>query len=213
MFFLLFKRKTKEKTLWVIFFYVVFCGLNELFGFYLHRQNIDSSADFAVFTVIEFISFCVFYYFAVPSRRTKIVMVASGIFLSLFALLDYFVIDTEHSFDSRTSGMESILIILMCIYYLGLQLGSNKPLFNYSTSNFWVIITFLIYLAGIFFVYIMAGNMTHDKKFIMQYIVINSSFNVLKNILLSAAMLMKQTPQENKKSRINQEWDGPLSFK
>jgi hypothetical protein len=212
MFFLLFKRKTKEKTLWVIFFYVVFCGLNELFGLYLYRHHIDASADFAVFTVIEFIAFCVFYYFAIPSLRTKITMLALGIFLSLFALLDYFVIDTVHSFDSRTSGFESILIILMCIYYLGLQLKGNKSLFEYSTSNFWVIITFLIYLAGIFFVYIMAGNMTHDKKFVMQYIVINSSFNVLKNILLSVAMLMKPAPKENK-SRINQEWDGPLSFK
>jgi hypothetical protein len=96
-----------------------------------------------------------------------------------------------NSFDSITVGVESILIILMCIYYLIVQIKGANNLFVYSTSNFWIVITFLIYLSGTFFLYIMAENMINDRAFQSQYDIINSAFNVLKNVLLSIAMLMK----------------------
>lgn len=82
----------------------------------------------------------------------------------------------------------------MCIYYLIVQLKGLNNLSVYSTSNFWVIITFLIYTSGTFFLYIMAANMIQDKHFRVQYIIINSAFNLLKNILLAIGMLMKPSP-------------------
>jgi len=102
-----------------------------------------------------------------------------------------------NSFDSIAVGVEDILIILMCIYYLVIQIKGATDLFVYSTSNFWIIITFLIYLSGTFFLYIMAENMINNMKYRIQYTVINSVFYVLKNILLSVAMLMKPTPIKN----------------
>ena len=49
-----------------------------------------------------------------------------------------------------------------------------------------------MYVAGTFFLYVLAENMVQDKLFRKEYILINFSFNVLKNILLSIAMLMKE---------------------
>jgi hypothetical protein len=117
-----------------------------------------------------------------------------------------------NGFDSIASGVECIFIILLCIYYLIIQLKGINNLFVYSTSNFWIIITFLIYLSGTFFLYIMAENMIMTKGFLAQYIVINSVFNILKNILLSIAMLMKPTPTEKNKQK-NEDWDDFLSHK
>jgi hypothetical protein len=116
-----------------------------------------------------------------------------------------------NGFDSIASGVESIFVILLCIYYLIIQLKGINSLFVYSTSNFWIIITFLIYLSGTFFLYIMAENMIRTKTFFIQYIVINSVFNILKNILLSIAMLMKPAPVEYKQK--NEDWDDFLSHK
>lgn len=94
-------------------------------------------------------------------------------------------------FDSFTSGLQTLLIIGMCIYYLFLQIKGSTNLYIYSTSNFWIIITFLIALSGTFFLYILTETMIHNQVFINQYIIINSIFNLLKNIMLSIAMLMK----------------------
>ncbi len=61
----------------------------------------------------------------------------------------------------------------------------------YSTFNFWIIITFLIYFSGTFFLYIMTENMVYNKDFQIQYLIINSCFSILKNLLLCIAMTMK----------------------
>ena len=108
-----------------------------------------------------------------------------------------------NSFDSIAVRCRIYLIILLCIYYLIVQLKGTNNLFVYSTSNFWIIITFLIYLSGTFFLYIMAENMINDKAFRIQYIIINSVFNIIKNILLSIAMLMKPTPVKNQQQKTN----------
>ncbi len=116
------------------------------------------------------------------------------------------------AFDSFTVGVEATLIILMCIYYLVVQIKSTNNLLVYSTTNFWIAITFLIYMSGTFFLYIMAESMLNDKAFQIQYIVINAIFNILKNVLFSVAMLMKSsqvTPQMIQRNNH----DDLLSFK
>ncbi|MEO7961797.1 MAG: hypothetical protein ABIR19_09625 [Ginsengibacter sp.] len=108
-------------------------------------------------------------------------------------------------FDSFTSGLQTIIIIGMCVYYLFLQIRGRTDLYIYSTSNFWIIITFLIYLSGTFFLYIMAETMVADKVFRIQYVLINSIFNILKNVLLSIAMMMK-SGEEMPVIKKNYEW-------
>jgi hypothetical protein len=95
------------------------------------------------------------------------------------------------SFDSFTIGIESIIIILLSIYYLFLQIKGSNNLMIYSTFNFWIIITFLIYFSSTFFLYLMLDSMKKDIHFQRLYFIINISFNILKNILLSVAMCMK----------------------
>jgi hypothetical protein len=69
----------------------------------------------------------------------------------------------------------------------------------------------LIYIAGTFFLYITAANMMHDKQFIIQYTIINSSFNILKNVLLGIAMLMKPNNSTNQnifpEDRLSTDWN------
>lgn len=211
--FFLFSKRNKERTLWVIFFYVLYCNLNELVTYYLFRNHINIDIDFillALFTVIEFTFFCIYYYYALQTRFIrKALPIIFGMFL-IFAFIDFFLINRMNNFDSFTTGIESIIIILLCIYYLAVQIKGNNSLFVYSTSNFWIIITFLIYLSGTFFLYILTENMMKSQSFRHQYVVINSVFNILKNILLSIAMLMKPTPTNIQKPKIKG-WDDDVN--
>jgi len=52
--------------------------------------------------------------------------------------------------------------------------------------------------------------MIKSKSFQHQYVVINSVFNILKNILLSIAMLMKPTPTNIQKAKFKG-WDNDLN--
>jgi hypothetical protein len=91
----------------------------------------------------------------------------------------------------------------MCIYFLYQEIKNTNDMMVYSTFNFWVIITFLIYFAGTFFLYIMTENMRYSQQFQKLYLIINISFNILKNILLSVAMCMKITRRKSVTSIIS----------
>jgi hypothetical protein len=81
----------------------------------------------------------------------------------------------------------------------------------YASINFWIIISFLIYLSGTFFLYIYSESRINDKTFIKEYIIINSSFIILKGILLGVAMLMKPINNHNQnifpEDRLNADWN------
>jgi hypothetical protein len=213
VFFLLFKKNNKEKTLRVIFYYILYCILNEIIDFYLDKIGVKiDNILFSIFTILEFSFFCLFYYYVLPTTFVKKgIPKIWGIFL-VFACIDFFIIEKENAFDSLAVGVEYIFIILMCIYYLIVQIKGTYNLSVYSTSNFWIIITFLIYTSGTFFLYIMAAKMLNDRNFQIQYTIINSSFTILKNILFSIAMLMKSTPT-NVYAKKNNNKDDLFSYK
>ena len=104
----------------------------------------------------------------------------------------------------------------MCIYYFFDQLKLPNTFVIYSSVDFWVIIAFLVYLSGTFFLYIYAESMLADPGFRKQYIIINSVFNLLKNVLLSVAMIMKPVNPNNQplfpEDKLNAGWNSNRSL-
>jgi hypothetical protein len=140
---------------------------------------------------VEYVLFSLFILYIIQNLVFKKIIVTICILFIIFSIIDYAFLRNPDSFNSITSGLESVFIISLCIYYFYEQLKTPNTYLIYSSINFWIIISFLIYLSGTFFLYLMAGNLLNDKIFLKQYIIINSSFNILKNILLSVAMTMK----------------------
>jgi hypothetical protein len=191
----------------------VYCFINDVTGFAIgYYFHTDSFLLVAIFNVVEFSLFCLFYYYSIsPGMVKKAVFPILGSFFA-FACIGFFFNNKMHSFDSIATGVESILIILLCIVYLAVQILRSTNLLVYSTSNFWVIITFLIYVSGSFFINIMAGSMVESETFHVQYDIINSVFYILKNILFSIAMAMKSSPVA-KQIPKNDDWEDLLSYK
>ena len=108
------------------------------------------------------------------------------------------------------TGVETVLIISMCIFYFFDQLKQPNTYLIYTTIDFWIIIAFLIYLSGTFFLYLYADNMNKSAEFRRQYFLINSSFYILKNILLGIAMLMKSKLKNDQRlfpeDRLDRGW-------
>ncbi len=161
-------------------------------SFYLQAHRSQSTFKlFALFTVVEYSFFCYFFYLVISKGTIKKIAPFIWLAFVLFAFIDFFFLNKANSFDSFASGIESIIVLLFCIFYLYLQIKHTNDLLLYSTFNFWVIITFLIYFSGTFFLYIMAENMISNVVFHKLYFIINISCNILKNILLCIAMCMK----------------------
>lgn len=171
--------------------------MNEAISYYL--QSLQSQLFLVLlssFTIIEY-SFICYFFLLLSDKTAKKVIMFVWIGFIIFAILDLFLVNENQSFDSFAIGIESIIIILLCIYFLFLQIRGSNSLVIYSTFNFWVIITFLLYFSGTFFLYIFTEGMREDVEFQKLYFIINISFNILKNILLSVAMYMKTNSIQN----------------
>ena len=203
MFFLLFKRKSKEKALRVVLFYILYCIVNEGMSFYLQSFGSPNTVYlFLLFTIVEYSFFCYFIYLILPNNLVKRSVPFVWIGFLLFAFIDYAFFSKAQEFDSIASGIESIIVLMLSIYFLFSQVKGANSLLIYSTFNFWAVIAFLIYFSGTFFLYLMTERMMHDVSFQKQYFVINISFNILKNLLLCVAMTMRLNTVKQEKSVI-----------
>lgn len=214
VFYLLFKIKSKGKSLRVVLFYIIYCIFNEGMSYYL--QSIQSEKFlflFYTFTIVEYTFFCYFIFIIIPRTFVKKTVPFLWISFVVFEFIDLIFINKGVGFDSFTSGIESIIILFLCISYLFIQLRGSNSLTIYSTFDFWVVITFLIYFSGTFFLYILAESMSTNLAFRKQYFIINITFNILKNILLCIAMTMKLNESVKPQKAVIPELDDEVFFR
>ena len=217
IFFFLFQRNNKSKELRVISFYLIYCAANDLISFYLFQiAHLRPFFLYDIFTVVEYCLFSWYFYQIIINKRLKKIIPFSIALFIIFSFSFYLLLPKSTSFSSPTAGTESVLIIAMCMYYFFDQLKQPNTLMIYSSINFWIIISFLIYLAGTFFLNIYADSMITDKAFINQYILINSSFNILKNLLLCVAMMMNPDNKNDQnifpEDTLNADWNANQSL-
>lgn len=193
----LFPLKGKaDKGLWVIFFYCLFVALND--NFLLKALPVDNLQYlYTAFTMFELLAFTFFLWYNTKSRLFKKVVA----FASIAFIIFIGVYSTNASFkkiDSMPIGVETILVICFSVFYLYEQVNKNLNMESdrmvYNTPEFWVIIGFLIYLAGSFFIYIYANHVPIAA--LKQFWFVTYIFAILKNIFIAIAFLVQiKTPK------------------
>ena len=146
------------------------------------------------FTVIEFTFLSYFFLLSFNNSRIKTTIKIIWLSFTAFACIDYFILNKLESLDSFTIGIESMLLILFAIYFLYINLKDSVNFSIYSTFDFWIVITLLLYFAGTFFIYLLLESNKGNMEFRKIYVILNSSFNIIKNILFTIAICMKIKP-------------------
>lgn len=174
---------------------MLYCFINDVLSIYFQFTHASiGHYVMPAFTIVEFSFLSYFFYLIFPLRNIKLAIKLLWIAFTTFAVIDYFIINKMQSLDSITIGIESITLILFAIYYLYMNLKDSVNFSFYSTFDFWIVITLFIYFAGTFFIYLLVESNKGNMEFRKIYIILNSSFNLVKNILLAVAMCMKMKP-------------------
>lgn len=135
----------------------------------------------------------IFYYSLRPKRLKKIILVLIVIFL-LFSIYDYIVSD-KNKLGFRSHVVECLILLFYIIYYFYEKIQTNTIIPIYQTNLFWIVVAFIIYCSGNFFVFLYSDQQ-NDKRFHDQFTLIYSTFTILKNILLCIGVIIKQ-PEED----------------
>lgn len=141
----------------------------------------------ALFTLLEYLLFTYFIYFAIKKKGFKMLMNLLSILFIIFIVI-YDLVTHFRFIDSIPIGFESILILVFSFYYLYEQMNDVNNLFIYSRYQFWIVIGIMLYLAGSFFIFILASHV--NKVILDQFWFLTNVFYSIMNILFAIAFFI-----------------------
>jgi hypothetical protein len=194
IFLLLFYKKVIEKEKRIFFVYAlittIFICLAALLVFVFKNQTAYFNST-RIYNVIEFslLSFLLFY--AIEIRSAKRNSLICSISFFLLCLYDFFSSKTP-SIPLTPLLVESLFFILLIIYffYKKIKQETNEPLF--TTFIFWFAVAFLIFFSGNFLLFVYSKTSDSNPDYATNFTIIYSAVTILKNFLLSIAVLVKR---------------------
>jgi hypothetical protein len=184
--FLLFISRTKKER--VLFFIFLYSSIDLIINTLDYPFKVDLGLYvWPTFTFFEYLIFTFVIWVNLKKRKIQNLILILSILFILFTIL-YNITTNFRSYDSIPIGIETILILLFSFYYLYEQMNDTSNFFIYTKYQFWLVIGFMIYLAGSFFVFIFASRI--GKNLLDQYWFLTNVFYSIMNILFSISFLI-----------------------
>jgi hypothetical protein len=198
---LYYKRIKNERALWVVVSYLIFDFLINIALLYAIPVRYHNKV-YPVFTIVESLFFAFLFFRIIQKPRLKrfITLIATLFIASLvvYYYYTYFVTPRRQILDSFPIGIETILIFVFSFFYFYEQLNDTTNFFIYTKYSFWCVLAIVLYLAGSFFVYILANQISF-KELVEKYWVITNIAVTLRNLFFLIAILVKANEVVNKK--------------
>lgn len=180
--------KQRNTSFFIIVLYLLY-GLGADFFINKLYDHIwgETFTGFRIFTAIEYFFITLYIYKTLQVNQLKKIIFAFSILFSTVSIFDFYR-PHQDSFDSLPAGLSAILIILYSTLFFYEQLNNAKTVI-YDDQRFWVIVAFVIYFSGTFFIFIFY-NYYKSPLYISFYSAINGFFTLSRNILLIISIFM-----------------------
>lgn len=139
--------------------------------------------------MVEYILISIFFYHIFNNLKAKKIILYSILPFILYNILDYFK-NGNLNFGNLPTILEFLIFIVAIIFYFfeKMQLNIEKPI--YLSIVFWISVGLFVYFTGNFFYILLVENsksatteVKNQLKFVYSFV------TILKNILLSIALL------------------------
>jgi hypothetical protein len=118
-------------------------------------------------------------------------------FTSLFAftLFTENILIQNQNFDSISTGVSALLILIFSLIYLFSKVNYNSNPENFKIDGpFLVVSSIIIYFSGTFFIYILSKNNYFDENFRSLYSLINALVLITRNLIILTAFITELKP-------------------
>ncbi len=174
--------KSKQSYFSLIAFYSFYCIFSDLVLSKLSLKYLESELySFRLFTIIEYSIITFFIFQLIESDLFKRLIKIGSIIFIIVSILDIYT-SSFTSFDSLPSGIESILVLSYCLFFVYEKMTSTDFSFN---GTIWITIGFILFFSGTFFLFILSQNNFKDSSFILTYGYIVAIFNIIKNLFIT----------------------------
>lgn len=200
LFLLFFGKLRSEKGLWIIFTY---CSVSILGDLLMSNLDFPGARRYynSFLTFFEYLCFASFIWVNIHNKLIKNIIVLFSIGFVVFLGI-YFFTAKRSRIDSIPIGVESLLILSFSFYLLFEMSNLIKDSYINYNYRFWVVIGFMIYLSGSFFVFLYANQMAPGEG--KKYDILTDMSYIMKNIFFAIAMIVcyRQPKLKNPPSSI-----------
>jgi hypothetical protein len=183
---LIYLYKSKQRFFSLIAFYSFYCIFSDLVLSKLSLKYLESELySFRLFTIVEYSIITFFIFQLIESDLFKKLIKTGSIIFIIVSILDIYT-SSFTSFDSLPSGLESILILSYCLFFVYEKMTSTDFSFN---GTIWITIGFILFFSGTFFLFILSQNNFKDSSFILTYGYIVAIFNIIKNLFITIGII------------------------
>ena len=131
-----------------------------------------------------------FFSLHVTQRNVSRIIKYSILPFILFCFYDYISTNLPiYAFLPLAIECLALLIVILFLFYEKLQNYLSTPI--YQTSLFWIMVAFIIYFSGSFFLFLYSKNYYNNKDFAFQYGLIYGFVAISKNLLICIAVSIK----------------------
>ena len=190
---LFFLKKINNRGAKVFFFYLFalafFVSLSAYFKL-VQNDRAHQILGNRIFLLVEFTLLSIYYHFHLKYKHKKIVFGIALIIFFAYSGFDYLTAKSSKEFSFIPLVMECLFFALIIVYffYEKIQFNISTPILN--TYEFWVSVAFLLYFAGNFFLFLFSKSMYNNPAFRVQFTIIYNTITILKDILLTVAVLI-----------------------
>ncbi len=191
--FYLARKKNIKNSLWFI---ALYCFINSAinFSFYYTSAKVYFYLG-GFYTIFEYTVFAYFIFFSIRSSFFRKLMKIFSVLFAVF-IICYYTFGTVQTIDSVPIGFETILILIYSFYYFYEQLNDiTSTTLIYNQPSFWIIVGFMLYLGGSFFIYIFANTL--NNKQLDQYWFLTYLLYIIKSILFIIGLMFYAKQSKN----------------
>jgi hypothetical protein len=189
-----FKFKTFNKTLRVLFFYLVISLTTDLTSVFLALSGNTTNFIIGIFTYLEFLSITLIYFFEGESKyKTRYLLLIAA--FSVYYLTVYLIIRNIIQITTWISVAETIIMIVFSLNFF-FQLIDNKRIGKLTDYYFfWFNLAVLIYFSMALSVFLFISYILNTKSTseVTNLWAIHNTFHILYNILIAIGIFKWKT--------------------
>ena len=119
--------------------------ITEVIGIVLSLWSISNLFLFHIYPVLELFLFCLIFRNQFQNQKAKKVMVWLPIVFLILTLLNAFFVQPIYNFNTYGRGLESLILVVISIYYLTSKIGQEALPHDQEKVMFWINTSVLLY--------------------------------------------------------------------
>ncbi|HRI22696.1 MAG TPA: hypothetical protein PLA68_17170 [Panacibacter sp.] len=158
------RKAIRNRWLFILLCYCFVYILLAIYANYIPTTGHSNILRYLIIAIFSFIAFSLLIDAFIAKKTFTLISRILIIVIILFSVVNFRRWEDTSAYNSNSSALASIILIIYCIYYFKLQLVQIKNVFIERQPSFWIVAGIFLYCGANFFVFAFYRPLTLQYK-------------------------------------------------